>query len=228
MLRRHNRLLVFLYVVADLLSAAAAFLFAYYIRFESWFTTIVPVVPPQPPFIQYLLSLPVIAALVPLAFQIQGLYRLRRGRTRVDDFFAVLVGSILSVVFGVVSTLYVQAYYASDAARSTGAYQVSQLVWALFLVFSVAFTYGSREFVRELLERRWRAGIGLKRVLIAGAGDLGRVVADKVLEHRELGFKIVGFIDDRAGDHIGYRGIPLLGALAEADDVIRREHVDHL
>src|SRR4029079_17839418 len=76
--------------------------------------------------------------------------------------------------------------------------------------------------------RRWRAGIGLKRVLIAGAGDLGRVVADKVLEHRELGFKIVGFIDDRAGDHIGYRGIPLLGSLTDADDIVRREGVDHL
>ena len=63
-----------------------------------------------------------------------------------------------------------------------------------------------------MLERRWRAGIGLKRVLIAGAGDLGRVVADKVLEHRELGFKVVGFLDDKAiGDHIGYRGIPLWG-----------------
>src|SRR5213076_3247383 len=55
----------------------------------------------------------------------------------------------------------------------------------------------------------------LKRVLIAGAGDLGRVVADKVLEHRELGFKIVGFLDDRIGDHIGYRGIKMLG-LVEA------------
>jgi Undecaprenyl-phosphate glucose phosphotransferase len=66
-------------------------------------------------------------------------------------------------------------------------------------------------------------------VLIAGAGDLGRVVADKVLEHRELGFTVVGFIDDRAiGDHIGYRGIPLLGTLPEADDIIRRERIDHL
>ena len=83
--------------------------------------------------------------------------------------------------------------------------------------------------MREALERRWRAGIGLKRVLIAGAGDLGRVVADKVLEHRELGFKVVGFIDDRAtGDHIGYRGIPLLGMLGEADDIIRRERIDHV
>src|SRR6185369_12679762 len=138
-------------------------------------------------------------------------------------------GSILSVVAVSVSTLYVQAYFASDAARSTGAYQVSQLVWALFLGFTVIFTYGSRETVRELLERRWRAGIGLKRVLIAGAGDLGRLVADRILQHRELGYQVAGFVDDRAGgDHIGYRGLPLLGTLAEMGEIAQRERIDHL
>ena len=55
------------------------------------------------------------------------------------------------------------------------------------------------------------------------------MVADKVLEHRELGFKVLGFIDDRAtGDHIGYRGLPLLGTLAEAAEIIRHERIDHL
>ena len=83
--------------------------------------------------------------------------------------------------------------------------------------------------MRELLERRWKAGIGLKRVLIAGAGDLGRLVADKVLQHRELGFHVVGFVDDRAaGDHIGYRGLPLLGTLTETDEIIKREKIDHV
>ena len=106
---------------------------------------------------------------------------------------------------------------------------MSQLVWALFLVLNVIFTYASREAVRELLERRWRAGIGLKRILIAGAGDLGRMVADRMLQHRELGYQVVGFVDDRAGgDHIGYRGLPLLGTLAEVADVAHAERVDHL
>jgi Undecaprenyl-phosphate glucose phosphotransferase len=156
-------------------------------------------------------------------------YHLRRGRTRVDDFFAVFVGSILAVVIGVGGTLYFQAYYVSDELKDAGAYEISQLVWAIFLVVNVTFAYTSRELIREALERRWKAGIGLKRVLIAGAGDLGRLVADKVLEHRELGFKVLGFIDDRAaGDHIGYRGLPLLGTLSDADEIIRREKIDHL
>ena len=51
---------------------------------------------------------------------------------------------------------------------------------------TVVLTYGSREGVRWLFERRWRAGIGLKRILIAGAGDLGRMVADRTLTPARL------------------------------------------
>jgi Undecaprenyl-phosphate glucose phosphotransferase len=224
--RRYNRLLVALYVVTDALLAAWAFVLAYGIRFESG---LIPVIRGYPPIQQYLNILPFVAVLTPLAFQLQGVYRLRRGRSRVDDFFAVLIGSILAVVFGVMSTLYVSVYYVSAEEKAQGAYEVSQIVWGLFLILNVLFTYFSREAVRELLERRWRAGHGLKRILIAGAGDLGRMVADRVLQHREFGFQVVGFVDDRAGgDHIGYRGLPLLGTLAEVGDIAQRERIDHL
>ena len=226
MVRRHNRLLVALYVISDAVLAMWAFVLAYGIRFE---TGLIPVRRGYPPLEQYLNLLPFVAVLTPFAFWLQGVYRLRRGRSRVDDFFAVLIGSILAVVFSVLSTLYVGAYYASETSRAQGAFQVSQIVWGLFLALSVMFTYASREAVRELLERRWRAGIGLKRILIAGAGDLGRMVADRILLHRELGYQVVGFIDDRAGgDHIGYRGLPLLGTLSEVVEIAQRERVDHL
>jgi len=224
--RRYNRLLVALYVLTDGLLAVWAFILAYGIRFESG---LIPVIRGYPPIEQYLHIVPFVAVLTPLAFQLQGVYRLRRGRSRVDDFFAVLIGSILAVVFGVMSTLYVSVYYVSAEEKAQGAYEVSQVVWGLFLVLNVLFTYFSREAVRELFERRWRAGVGLKRILIAGAGDLGRMVADRVLQHREFGFQVIGFVDDRAGgDHIGYRGLPLLGTLAEVGDIAQRERIDHL
>jgi Undecaprenyl-phosphate glucose phosphotransferase len=223
---RHNRLLVAFHLVADSVLGICAFIVAYAIRFH---TGLVPITKGLPPLSQYLNVVPFIAVLVPLGFHLQGLYRLRRGRSRVDDFFAVFVGSILTVVFGIVTTLYVQTYLATDAAKDAGTFEVSQLVWALFLALNVVLAFASRELVREVLERRWRAGIGLKRILIAGSGELGRLVADKILEHRELGYQIVGFVDDRAGgDHLGYRGLPLLGTLSEASDITSREAVDHL
>ena len=226
MLRRYNRLLVACYVISDAILGVMAFGLAYFVRFSSG---LIPVIKGYPPFEQYVPVLPFIGVLVPLGYQLQGLYRLRRGRSRVDDFFTVFIGSIVAVVLGIITTLYFQTYYASPEQKDIGAYEVSQLVWGLFLVFNVILTFGSRELVREVLQHRWKAGIGHKRVLIAGAGDLGRVVAEKILQHRELGYHVVGFVDDRAGgDHIGYRGLPLLGTLADAAEIVQQEHIDHL
>jgi Undecaprenyl-phosphate glucose phosphotransferase len=226
MVNRHNRLLVTFHVLTDALLGVSAFIIAYTLRFHAG---LIPITKGIPPLRQYLNILPFIAGLVPLGFQLQGLYRLRRGRSRVDDFFAVFVGTILAVVFGIFATTFVQTYYATSEARDRGAFAVSQAAWAIFLVINVALTYSSRELVREVLERRWRAGIGLKRILIAGSGELGRLVADKILEHRELGYQIVGFVDDRAaGDHLGYRGLPLLGTIDDAVEIATRESIDHL
>jgi Undecaprenyl-phosphate glucose phosphotransferase len=223
---RHNRLLVTFHLVADAVLGMSAFMIAYAVRFH---TGLIPITRGLPPAGQYINLLPFIAGLVPLGFHLQGLYRLRRGRSRVDDFFAVFVGTILAVVFGIVATLYVQIYWANEVQKRTGAFEVSQLVWAIFLILNVILTYSSRELMREVLERRWRAGIGLKRILIAGAGELGRLIADKIIEHRELGYQIVGFVDDRArGDHLGYRGLPLLGTIDEAAEITARESIDHL
>ena len=137
MVKRYNRLLVAIHVVGDSLLGMTAFLLAYAVRFE---TGLISVTKGHPPLRQYLDVLPFIGVVVPLAFHLHGIYRLRRGRTRVDDFFGVLVGSILAVVLGIVSTLYFQAYYVPDALKDRGALEVSQLVWGLFLAFTVLRT----------------------------------------------------------------------------------------
>ena len=95
----------------DLLLGAAAFTLAYLLRFETLIAELIPVTKGKPPFGQDVDMLPFIGVLVPIAFQVQGLYRLRRGRSRVDDFFAVFVGSILAVVLGIIGTLVFQTYY---------------------------------------------------------------------------------------------------------------------
>jgi Undecaprenyl-phosphate glucose phosphotransferase len=226
MVSRQNRLLVSLYVLGDAALGMSAFALAYYFRFDSG---LIPLTKGRPPFGNYLQVMPFIGMLVPLAFQLHGVYRLRRGRSRVDDFFGVFVGTVLAVVLGIVGTLYFQAYYVSDADKDRGVYEISQLAWGFFLILNIALTFSARSVVRELMQRRWRAGIGLKRVLIAGAGELGRLVADRIIEHRELGYLIVGFVDDRAvGDHIGYRGLPLLGTLSDVGEILQRERIDQV
>ena len=226
MVKRYARLFVALQVIVDGILGMAAFVLAYVVRFE---TGLIPVTKGYPPFDQYLNVIPFVGLIVPIGFHLHGLYRLRRHRSRVDDFFGVFVGTVLAVVLGIVGTLYAQTYFLPPELKVQGAYEISQLVWALFLLLNTFLTYGVRELVREVFERRWRAGVGLKRVLIAGSGELGRLVADKALQHRELGYRIIGFLDDSAKDHhLGYRGLPLLGTLSDAEELLRREQIDIL
>ena len=223
---RQTRLLTALHLVLDFFLGMGAFVLAYVVRFE---TGLFPIPKGQPPFDQYVALMPFIGVLIPLTFYLQGTYRFRRNRTAVDDFFAVLVGTLLTVAVGLLATLYIQVYVATDAARNTGAYEVSRLVWGIFVGLNIVFTFASRDLVRRYLRHRYAAGIGLRRVLIAGTQDLARHVADRFLQHAEYGYKVVGFLDDDAdGDRIGYRGLPLLGKLEEATEVIDRERVDQL
>ncbi len=226
---RQTRVLIACHVVLDLTLGMAAFALAYFLRFEvGLFAT----PKGQPDFVpQYLVLMPFIGLLVPLAFHLQGAYRLHRHRTGVDDFFNLLVGTLLAVIAGLLGTLYVQVYSASPADRDAGAFEVSRLVWGLFVVLNVGLTYASRDLLRRYMRRRFAAGIGLRRVLIAGTGELARHVADRFLRHAEFGYHVTGFLDDdvaAGGDHLGYRGLPLLGTLADAGDVVTREHIDQL
>ena len=226
MLTRQTRLLVGYHVVVDGLLGMVAFALSYALRFEAG---LIAAPKGQPPFEQYLVLMPFIGLLVPLAFNLPGAYRLRRDRTRVDDFFSVLVGSVLVVIVGLLGTLYFEVYYAADAARAQGTYEVSQIVWMIFLTVNVSLTYASRDVVRTFMQRRFRAGIGLKRVLLAGTGDLARHVADRLLEHAEFGYQIVGFVDDNGTeDSLGYRGLPLLGSLDDLEQVVRHERIAQL
>ena len=86
MMRRYNRLLVAFYLISDALLGMAAFALAYFLRFEGPVADIIPPVKGVPQFKYYALMLPFIGALVPVAFHVQGLYRLRRGRTRSTTF----------------------------------------------------------------------------------------------------------------------------------------------
>jgi len=134
----------------------------------------------------------------------------------------------MAIVLTAASLLYVQTYFASADVKARGALEVSQPVWAIFLVLNIALAYASREAVREVLERRWRAGIGLRRILIAGSGELGRMVAERVLQHRELGYQVVGFVDDADHTAAGLSPLPLLGTLADIGAIAQREQIDHL
>ena len=74
-------------------------------------------------------------------------------------------------------------------------------VIVLFALLCAVFLIGARATARAIYERRPLAGFRSGRrdqrsVLIAGAGDGGRLVLREIMRNRELGLSPVGFVDD--------------------------------
>ena len=58
--------------------------------------------------------------------------------------------SIISILAGAITT-----YYLGGLLKAQGYYEVSQLVWIFFLIFTVALTFASRETARSYLRARF-------------------------------------------------------------------------
>jgi Undecaprenyl-phosphate glucose phosphotransferase len=97
----------------------------------------------------------------------------------------------------------------------------------LFVLLDVLLLNLGRHGLRRYLERLWAAGYNVRRVLVAGAGELGRAVAETLSAHRELGYRVLGFLDDTP-DHPSPAGLPVLGTLEQAAEVARQTGADQI
>ena len=106
--------------------------------------------------------------------------------------------------------------------RSAVAVVLPNGVIVLYALLAVVFLVGVRAIARSIYERRPLAAFrgerrGQRSVLIAGAGEGGRMVVREILRNRELGLAPVGFLDDdprKRGLRID--GVPVRGD-TEAD-----------
>src|SRR5262249_20703918 len=77
--------------------------------------------------------------------------------------------------------------------------------------------------------RRSRESSEATRVLIAGAGNAGGMVARELLENPVLGLVPVGFMDDNPAKH-GHQlhGVPVLGSLSQLGELVSTHAVSEV
>jgi exopolysaccharide biosynthesis polyprenyl glycosylphosphotransferase len=125
------------------------------------------------------------AALVVLGCANQNLYRTPRDRSVLDETMMV------ARAVGVATALLVVFIFTS------GNKDISRLVVVSAGVLNVLTLSGWRYFKRRLVLRRSAEGIGVSRVLIVGAGQMGRAIAKWLEENRHLGYQVCGFLDSK-------------------------------
>jgi FlaA1/EpsC-like NDP-sugar epimerase len=174
MLKFQTRRLVATFVLVDVAATSLAWILAYLLRFDAnLLGSFIPVTKGVPELSRYLLLLPVIAVLWPAILYFHGLYQLKRGRSRIDEFFAIVFSVLTGTGLTLGAALYFRVYYRFQPEVAP-LWEYSQAVFALFFVLDVALLNLGRWALRRYLERMWAAGDNVKRILVAGAGELGR------------------------------------------------------
>lgn len=188
--RRNYLLLALGRVIADAIVLNAAFAVAWWVRYE---LNLGPDVA-EANFVSLDTYSPVqigLTVVLLLVYSFNGLYRQRLGRSWLDEVGSIAIGTTVGVAIMIVAV-----FYYRPAA-------LSRLMFIYVLVFTVVLLSLLRLLEHVVKSQLRKRGIGLQRVLIVGVGTLGRMMLQNIVASPNLGFNVVGFVDDERVEDFG-------------------------
>jgi exopolysaccharide biosynthesis polyprenyl glycosylphosphotransferase len=210
MIRRHASGFRALLMAADALLAVGLFVGLSVWRFGSDWAVVWREIVPEP---TAFLALYAIGWVVILAAN--GLYRPRARWSLRSEAVAIIKATALMALL-TVSVLFL--FKMPDVSRL--------FLLGLFPATAVA-TIVMRAAIRRWMERVRRQGRNSRFVLVLGAGPRGQAFAAKIEDHRELGLKVIGFLDEDPSIATSTRW-PLLGTLGDLETILNSNIVDEV
>ena len=200
----------------DAILVVIAFGLAYIFRYD--LQILRPVDEPnRAPFHPYIPYAVVFILWLYLNYRGSGLYRAIRGRTWLDEVY--------TIVNGVTSATIVMLAIS---------FALQPLVFSrLLMIYVAAITImllAAARIVQRIVHARLRErGIGIQRVLVIGAGDIGRSVLRTMIARKDQGYVPVGYLDqDPNLARVDLGRVKGLGGIDNLEQVLRDQDVDHV
>ncbi len=171
------------WMATDAVLINVAFALAYYVRYSlQWLRAVDPANNvPYTAFLPFILALTMLLLIV---FRQKRFYRPKRRLSALDELSTIFDGTTTGIVIMIVLVfVYRPTFYS----------RIIFLYAGLFIVLLL----GAGRVLKIAALNRWRKqGIGVARLLIVGAGEMARTLMRAVVANPELGYQIVGFVDD--------------------------------
>ncbi len=206
MFKEHNDPFRFTLMVVDLFASAVSFALAFYLRFFFFaahnfdFSTLA--------LEDYALLACVLSGNQVISFVLVNLYHPRRTRSFIDEIGSVLSGIALNVLLTLAILFFLKAQ------------DLSRFIIILFAVVNVFVIAFSHSIVRNILRLRRLKGINVQPVVVLGTSSAAQRIARSLVRDPLFGFKIAGFVRERAGDT--ETTLDILGDLANLEDILRQ------
>ncbi len=148
-----------------------------------------------------------LTVLLPLAFRFSRVYPYRRGRSLIEEIYHIGTATTLGMMVLIVTTLVFREQL------------YSRLIFLYAAVLIIGLLTLSRLVIKLALGYLRRFDVGVERLLLVGAGDVGRMVMRNVVARPELGLRLIGFVDDNP--HKNRTDIGRFKALGSIDNFVR-------
>lgn len=159
----------------------------------------------------------VIVVVTVFLLQKYGLYYLDTRTGALDEFFKVSKAVIYSaLVVAFLSYLFkIQLF--------------SRFVFAAFVVITVIVLWLWRLFKLQITLSLFKRGYLQKKLLIVGAGEVGKMIAEELRSRTGLGYRVVGFIDDNP-EKLGrtVAGVEVVSASGEIQEALTRTGAEEI
>jgi len=200
----------------DALLVNIAFFLAYWVRYElQWFREVEEAY--YVPFRAYTPSALTLTAILLIVFVMERVYSPRRGRPWLDEMYVIFRGTVTGIATMILLSL---VYRPSLQSRLIFAYD------ALIIVILLG---ASRLLIRAVMARLRKHGIGVDRLLVVGAGEIGRAVMRNIVAQPELGYQLIGFVDDAPEKaHTDLGRIKALGDTGQISELISGLAIDEV
>ena len=165
--------------------------------------------------------------------------------TIIVDFGAKLLALALFFLIVFIATLYFKGFYAKQDFKLKDVYYLFEaisvataictiplllfsfnVVTALLLIWNAICVFALLLAERVIIKLLTNCKKKQKNVLIVGAGQDGKVIAEEIQTRPELGLKVVGFLDDNMNTIEDEDStIPILGLTCDSEAVIKDNNV---
>jgi exopolysaccharide biosynthesis polyprenyl glycosylphosphotransferase len=205
-----------LWMLSDAILINIAFALAYWARYEAeWLAPLEPV--NYVPFGEYAPVAALLTATLLVVFKLSGTYTPRRGASWLDRTITIFSGTLVAVAAMIVVVFLYRPFF------------YSRLMFGFVGVFVVTALTLLRLVMGWLLAYLRRHEIGIERLLIVGAGETGRALMGNIVARPELGYRVIGFLDDnpvRQTTNIGR--FSALGPLNNLSHILRAQKPDEV
>jgi len=200
--------------VIDAVLIYVAFMLAYWLRY------ILKIGPHIQQQISFQMYQPVVVLLLVIMLPtllIKGAYRARMSTELMGEFATIFSAGTISVALLEVITAILRQWVYSRG--------VVVYVWVLVIVLVAV----GRAAYRGVQAAMYRQGWGVRRLLVIGATEPGKMVMQSVMSRRDLGYELVGFVEHRETPHMQDFGrFRAVGSLADIPDLIEKREVDEI